>query len=74
MSDQLLKFAFTGRRVRGELVRLDAAWRDMTAHHQYPPPVMRVLGEMVAAAALLATNIKFNGALVMQVYGDVPLQ
>ena len=74
MSDQLLKFAFTGRRVRGELVRLDAAWRDMIAHHQYPPPVMRVLGEMVAAAALLATNIKFNGALVMQVYGDGPLQ
>ena len=74
MSDQLLKFAFAGRRVRGELVRLDAAWRDMIAHHQYPPPVMRVLGEMVAAAALLATNIKFNGALVMQVYGDGPLQ
>ena len=29
MSDQLLKFAFTGSRVRGELVRRDAAWRDM---------------------------------------------
>ena len=35
---------------------------------------MRVLGEMVAAAALLATSIKFNGALVMQIYGDGPLQ
>ena len=74
MTDRLLKFAFSGRRVRGELVQLDAAWREMTAHHQYPPPVMRVLGEMVAATALLATNIKFNGALVMQVYGDGPLQ
>ena len=74
MPDRLLKFAFTGARVRGELVQLDAAWREMTAHRRYPPPVMRVLGEMVAAAALLATNIKFNGALVMQVYGDGPLQ
>ena len=74
MSDRLLKFAFTGARVRGELVQLDTAWREMTAHRRYPPPVMRVLGEMVAAAALLATNIKFNGALVMQVYGDGPLQ
>ena len=26
------------------------------------------------AGALLATNIKFNGALIMQVYGDGPLQ
>ena len=74
MPDRLLKFAFTGARVRGELVQLDAAWREMTAHRRYPEPVMRVLGEMVAAAALLATNIKFNGALVMQVYGDGPLQ
>ncbi len=74
MPDRLLKFSFTGARVRGELVQLDAAWREMTAHHRYPPPVMQVLGEMVAAAALLATSIKFNGALVMQVYGDGPLQ
>lgn len=74
MSDLLVKFAFTGAQVRGELVRLDAAWRAMTAHRRYPPPIMRVLGEMVAAAALLAITIKFNGALVMQVYGDGPLQ
>ncbi len=73
MPDRLLKFAFTGARVRGELVQLGNAWREMTAHRRYPPAVMRVLGEMVAAATLLATNIKFNGALVMQVYGDGPL-
>ena len=74
MPDRLLKFAFTGTRVRGELVQLGNTWRDMSAHRRYPPAVVRVLGEMVAAAALLATNIKFNGALVMQVYGDGPLQ
>ncbi len=74
MPDRLLKFAFAGARVRGELVQLGTAWREMTAHRRYPPAVMRVLGEMVAASALLATNIKFNGALVMQVYGDGPLQ
>ena len=74
MSDRLLKFAFSGARVRGELVQMSDSWREMTAHRRYPPGVMRVLGEMVAAAALLATNIKFNGALVMQVYGDGPLQ
>ncbi|HKO66444.1 MAG TPA: Hsp33 family molecular chaperone HslO [Burkholderiaceae bacterium] len=74
MQDQLLKFGFTGARVRGELVQLANAWREMTVHRRYPPAVMCVLGEMVAAAALLASNIKFNGALVMQIYGDGPLQ
>ncbi|HVG04822.1 MAG TPA: Hsp33 family molecular chaperone HslO, partial [Burkholderiaceae bacterium] len=74
MSDRLIKFAFTGARVSGQLVQLGTAWRDTISHRQDPPPVVAVLGEMVAAAALLATNIKFNGALVMQVYGDGPLQ
>lgn len=74
MSDRLLKFMFQGAPVRGELVRVADAWREMTAHHAYPPPVKRLLGEMVAAAALLASNIKFNGALVMQVHGDGPVK
>jgi len=74
MSDLLLKFSFNGAQARGGIVQLGAAWREMTAHHQYPAAVMRVLGEMAAAAALLATSIKFNGTLVMQIYGDGPLQ
>jgi molecular chaperone Hsp33 len=74
MSDRLLKFMFHGAPVRGEIVRVAEAWREMTAHHQYPTPVKRLLGEMVAAAALLASNIKFNGALVMQVHGDGPVK
>ncbi|HVE90521.1 MAG TPA: Hsp33 family molecular chaperone HslO [Burkholderiaceae bacterium] len=74
MSDRLIKFAFTGSHVRGQLVQLGAAWRETISHRQYPAPVVAVLGEMVAAAALFATSIKFNGALVMQIYGDGPLQ
>jgi molecular chaperone Hsp33 len=74
MSDRLLKFLFRGAPVRGELVRVSDAWREMTLHHHYPAPVKRLLGEMVAAAALLASNIKFNGALVMQIHGDGPVK
>jgi molecular chaperone Hsp33 len=74
MSDRLLKFLFRGAPVRGELVRVTDAWREMTAHQNYPAPVKRLLGEMVAAAALLASNIKFNGALVMQIHGDGPVK
>jgi len=71
--DTLLKFTFHNAPVRGEVVRLDQAWQAMTAFHGYPAPVMRLLGEMTAAAALLATNIKFAGSLIMQVHGDGPV-
>jgi len=74
VSDRLLKFLFKAAPVRGGLVRIEDAWRQMVTLHDYPPVVTRLLGEMVAAGALLATSIKFNGALVMQVHGDGPVK
>ncbi len=73
-SDRLLKFLVQDAPVRGGLVRLHGAWRQMLAHHAYPEPVTRLLGEMTAAAALLATNIKFDGTLIMQIQGDGPVK
>lgn len=75
---ELHKFIFEGLPVRGMLVRLDDAWQDMLARRRqsgdYPDPVRRLLGEMTAAAALMQSNIKFNGALVLQIYGDGPVK
>jgi molecular chaperone Hsp33 len=36
--------------------------------------VRALLGEMAAAAVLMQSNIKFNGALVLQVFGDGPVK
>jgi molecular chaperone Hsp33 len=33
-----------------------------------------MLGEMVAAAALLSANLKFNGSIIMQIHGDGPVK
>jgi molecular chaperone Hsp33 len=74
VADRLLKFLFRGAPVRGEIVRLDEAWQRMTRFHDYPPPVTALLGQMTAAAALLSANIKFNGALTLQVQGDGPVR
>lgn len=74
MADRLLKFLFRGAPVRGEIVRLDEAWQRMTRFHDYPPAVTTLLGQMTAAAALLAANIKFNGALTLQIQGDGPVR
>ncbi|MCX8005810.1 MAG: Hsp33 family molecular chaperone HslO [Burkholderiaceae bacterium] len=74
MSDRLLKFLFADAPVRGEIVRLDAAWQRMVELHGYPAPVTRLLGELTAAAALLAANLKFDGTLILQILGDGPVR
>lgn len=74
MNDTLLKFLFDRAPVRAEAVHLRQAWQQMIALHDYPAPVARLLGEMTAAAALLSTTIKFNGALILQIHGDGPVK
>ena len=74
---QLHRFVFEGAPVRGSLVRLGAAWREMLSRRGHQPfalPVRELLGEMAAAGVLMQSNIKFNGALVLQVYGDGPVK
>jgi molecular chaperone Hsp33 len=77
---ELHKFLFEGLPVRGMIVRLTDAWteilkrRAQSAGGAYPAPVRALLGEMLAAATLMQSNIKFNGALVLQIFGDGPLK
>jgi len=78
---ELHKFLFEGLPVRGIVVRITDAWveilRRRAANTQtgaYPPPVSTLLGEMLAAATLMQSNIKFDGALVMQIMGDGPIK
>ncbi len=70
MTDSLQKFMFADTTVRGELVELNTAWKQVLTHHNYPAPVQNLLGELCAAAALLCANLKFNGSMIMQIHGD----
>ncbi|MDP2256544.1 MAG: Hsp33 family molecular chaperone HslO [Polaromonas sp.] len=75
---ELHKFLFDGLPVRGMLVRLTDSWQEILKRRQaaggYPVEVMHLLGEMTAAGALMQGNIKFNGALVLQIFGDGPVK
>ncbi len=75
---ELHKFLFDGLPVRGMLVRLTDAWAEVlrrrAAVGAYPAEVRSLLGEMAAAAVLMQANIKFNGALVLQIFGDGPVK
>lgn len=72
--DQLIKFSFSAAPVRGEVIQLSEVWQRIIKHHRYPAAVTRLLGEMTAATALLASNIKFDGALTLQIHGDGPVK
>lgn len=75
---ELHKFLFEGLPVRGMLVRLTDSWQELLKRHEesggYPRAVTDLLGEMAAAAVLMQGNIKFNGSLVLQVFGDGPVK
>ena len=72
--DILQKFIFDNAAVRGELVEVSKAWAEIQSRHTYPKAVKSLLGEMVAASALLSANLKFNGSIVMQIFGDGPVK
>jgi molecular chaperone Hsp33 len=76
---ELHKFLFEGLPVRGLLVRLTGDWREVlrrreAAQDAFPAPVRALLGEMAAAGVLMQSNIKFDGALVLQIHGDGPVK
>ena len=71
--DRLHRFIFEHYPIRGHLVHLDAAWRALIEHSDYPEAIRDTLGETVAAAVLLAATIKFEGVLSLQLQGEGPV-
>ena len=71
--DTLHRFLFERFPIRGHLVHLDAAWRALIEHRDYPDGIRETLGEAVVAALLLAATIKFEGVLSLQLQGDGPM-
>ena len=78
---EIHKFLFDGLPVRGVLVRLTDVWTEILQRRAsgspagaYPLPLQNLLGEMLAAGALMQSNIKFNGSLILQIFGDGPVK
>jgi molecular chaperone Hsp33 len=80
----LQRFLFEGLPVRGALVRLESGWQELLRRRggtddqgrsrAFPPEVQALLGEMTAAGVLMHAQLKFDGALVLQVFGDGPVK
>lgn len=74
MNDSLQRFLFEHAPIRGEVAHLDATWRAVLERHTYPPVLRSILGELMAAGALLAATLKFEGSIILQLQGDGPVQ
>jgi molecular chaperone Hsp33 len=69
MNDTLQRFLFDAAPIRGEVAHLDATWRAVLERHEYPPVLRTILGELMAAGALLAATLKFEGSIILQLQG-----
>lgn len=67
--DQTQRFLFDDTPIRGELTQIDRSFQEVLSKHPYPAVVQKLLGEFMAAAAMLSDTIKFDGTLSLQVKG-----
>lgn len=72
-TDFTQRFIFDNADVRGEMVSLEHSYTEVLTRHTYPAPVAKLLGELIAAAALLAGTLKFEGLLILQARSDGPV-
>jgi molecular chaperone Hsp33 len=73
-TDLVRRFVAEHRDVRGQFVRLGASWLSLREHGAYPPAVRELLGEATCAAVLLASTLKFEGVLTLQLQGNGPVR
>ncbi|MDO3381392.1 Hsp33 family molecular chaperone HslO [Gilvimarinus algae] len=69
-TDLLHRFIFDQCDIRGELVTLTTSYREVLQHNDYPVAVQQLLGEFVAAVALLSSTLKFDGVITLQARGE----
>ncbi len=71
--DVVVPFRTVQSDISGRLVRLGPLADDILRRHDYPQPVAEVMGEALALTALLGSQIKFDGRLIIQTRTDGPL-
>lgn len=72
-SDNLQRFIFDDIPVRGEWVHLSQSWKQVLTRREYPAAIRNLLGQMMAAAALLTATVKIKGRLVLQIKSKGPV-
>ena len=72
-NDQIFRFLVDHTPIRGQLVSLDASWQKSFQQSDASDFAKTLLGQALAAIALLAGTLKIDGSLTLQIRGQGPI-
>ena len=73
-TNQVHRFLFEDLDIRGAFVHLDDVWSEgLLGGRNYPPAVIRLLGELTAVTTLMGAQRKSGGRITFQLRGDGPI-
>ena len=68
--DQIQRFLIQGTAIRGQLISLNASFKEILNRVDVKGRTAAILGESLAAVCLLASTVKIDGKITMQIRGD----
>ena len=72
--DTVLPFQLDRSDIRGRVARLDSAFEEILAQHDYPPMIEGLVAEMALLTAMIGQSMKTRWKLSLQVRGDGPIR
>ncbi|WP_232023377.1 Hsp33 family molecular chaperone HslO [Thiomicrorhabdus aquaedulcis] len=72
-TNHIQNFLFKTLAIRGKTLQLHQAWQAMIQDRHYPAPIITLLGELTAASVLMASGLKHQGKITLQVQGSGPV-
>ncbi len=67
------RFLFKELNIRGQHIQLNESWQQMIKDRHYPDVIIQLLGELTAVSILLASGMKHQGRITMQIQGSGPV-
>lgn len=68
--DRIQRFLFEDEPIRGQLVSLDISWQTILERSDAKGYAREILGHALAAVSLLASTLKFDGNITLQIRGQ----
>ncbi|MEN8896767.1 MAG: Hsp33 family molecular chaperone HslO [Yoonia sp.] len=72
--DTVLPFQLDRSDIRGRVARLDTAFEEILAQHDYSPQIEGLVAEMALLTAMIGQSMKTKWKLSLQVRGDGPVR
>ncbi len=72
--DCLQRFIFKDLHLRGQWIHLDHAYKAIQSIHPYPMTIRMLIGEALAASALISSALKHEGRTTLQIEGPGPIK